>query len=80
MRTQHGLLTFLVALVLAPVVLPIGAWFVLLLLPATVLVIPTLLISGILAVAALLLSAGPTAEMVAGPPGPRALRPIAHAA
>jgi hypothetical protein len=80
MRTQHGLLIFLAMLLLAPVVLPIAAWFVLLLLPATVLVIPALLICGVLGLAALILSAAHTGESIANLPGPPALNEIIHAA
>ena len=80
MKTQHGLLAFLAALLLAPVVLPIGAWFVLLLLPATVLLVPTLLICGVLGLAALILSAVHTGESVGNLPGPPALNEIIHAA
>lgn len=79
MRTQHGLLTFLAMLLLAPVVLPIGAWFVLLLLPATVLLVPTLLICGVLGLSALILSAVHTGESIANLPGPPALNDLIHA-
>lgn len=40
MKTRHALLALFIALILAPVVLPLGAWFLLLLAPATMLVLP----------------------------------------
>jgi hypothetical protein len=59
MKTRHALLAWVVALLLAPVVLPIGAWFMLLLLPVTVLLAPIALLFGIAALPTLIVSAQP---------------------
>lgn len=76
MKTLHALLALLTALLLAPVVLPIAAWFVLLLLPAAVLLVPALLICGIAALAAIILSASHTGESMANIPRPPALNKL----
>ena len=79
MKTQRVLFAFLVAQLLAPVVLPIGLWFVLLLLPATVLLIPALLIWGIAMLAALILSASHSGQSMASIPGPPGLNNVVPA-
>ena len=70
MRTRHALLAVGLALLLGPVVLPLAAWFALLLLPAAAVLFPIGLIFGIAVSPTLVDSAPPVARPAATPRPP----------